>query len=104
MALLLLLTFDDEQEALDLAEQYENKGLVGIYKKPTMFCEFETRACNKRPQGFTRGLKYGWWVCQGCRKPRKLPWSNALSGRKEFGMPDAFNLILEYFTDEESPV
>ena len=62
MALLLLLTFGDEQEALDLAEQYENKGLVGIYKKPTMFCEFENRACSKRPQGFTRGLKYGWWV------------------------------------------
>jgi hypothetical protein len=106
VALLILLSVEDEQEALDIAEQWENKGLVGIYKKPTMFCDGE-HGGRKTEVGFTKGQKYGWWVCAKCRKPKKRYWDNVLSGDPMFGPPEAFNLIRNYFVDsvdEESNV
>jgi len=42
--------------------------LVAVYKKPTKFCE--CTATKKR--GWTRGKKYGWWVCDQCKKPSKV--------------------------------
>lgn len=38
-----------------------------VFKKPTLTC-----ACVKSPKqgrAFTRGKKYGWWVCKLCGKP-----------------------------------
>lgn len=43
--------------------------LHGVWRKPTQFC-----TCNRNPRqgGFTRGKKYGWWVCAACGKPHEL--------------------------------
>lgn len=94
MALMILIDFLDEEAALDLAEKYEGKGLVGVYKRPTQFC-----ICGG--QAFTHGQKYGWWVCSNCRRPKKLAWENLFSGEKMFSSPNpAFNLLHDYFEVE----
>ena len=37
----------------------------GLWKKPTIFC-----GCTAvKRRGWTRGKKYGWWVCSQCHKP-----------------------------------
>ncbi len=92
MAVYVLLQFDDDQEAHDFVSgvlQYkatfvpevdpgtvsfeyyysrEQKAKVwGVFKKPTQFCQ--SHGGKKTSQAFTRGLKYGWWVCAVCKKP-----------------------------------
>ena len=49
--------------------------IVGLYKKPTIFCECQ--GSRKPPMGWTRGKKYGWWICTECGKPSQQ-WSRAL--------------------------
>ncbi len=113
MAFLVLLDFETEEEALTLIDDMlENAGqavltpvqennvhptVVGLYKRPTQFCPCPS-------DGFTKGVKYGWWVCAGCRKPRRLYWRNALSGRRGFSMPEAYNLMEDYFEFEDDLV
>lgn len=80
MALHVLLSFDDDADAV----KYINDTLTGvvrvegIYKKPTQFCDnMDTNTHgNRRVQGFTKGQKWGWWVCAQCKKPKKLYWDN----------------------------
>lgn len=106
VAFLVLLDFVNEEEALTFVDDIlENVGkavltpvqennvhptVVGVYKRPTQFCPCSSNS-------FTKGIKYGWWVCNGCRKPKRLYWRNALSGRRGFGIPEAYNLLEDYF-------
>lgn len=58
----------------------ENVFVRGVWAKPTSFCPGLSCTGNK---GFTRGQKFGWWVCATCKKPRKGwadgdPWYVAL--------------------------
>ena len=46
---------DDSHEAWEITSQ-----VCGVWKKPSKFCK-----CLKR-KGWTRGKKYGWWVCVTC--------------------------------------
>jgi len=82
MAKYVLLEFGDDEEAERFMEEMK-AGLIGVlqdmnitkafqpllravYKKPTKFCE-----CigDMKSRGFTRGRKYGWWVCTKCGRP-----------------------------------
>jgi hypothetical protein len=79
MAKYVLLSFDDDKLADEFVQQftddvverakYERTGIYayvrGVYKKPTKFCT----CVGIKKRGFTRGKKYGWWVCDQCKKP-----------------------------------
>jgi hypothetical protein len=75
LAVYVLLTFDDDQHAHDFVKvivqgKYNDSGgkIWGVWKKPTQFCP-GCQGGKKTSLGFTRGLKYGWWVCAKCKKP-----------------------------------
>lgn len=78
MAKYVLLVFDDDAAAdkavqmiqgahglLWLHDQQMSCDVRGVYKKPTKFC----RCVGVKGRAFTRGQKYGWWVCSKCKKP-----------------------------------
>jgi hypothetical protein len=73
MAKYVLVQFDSDVEADDFVQAVRDKvtwekgeGQVrAVYKKPTVFCE--CTAVKRR--GFTRGKKFGWYVCTQCHKP-----------------------------------
>jgi hypothetical protein len=92
MARYVLLAFDDDQEAIRFAEAAQSEqGITwipardhtgdaeldtflgldaivrGMWKKPTMFCDCTDK--RKPPHGWTRGQKWGWWVCTKCSRP-----------------------------------
>jgi hypothetical protein len=51
---------------------YLKAKVVAAYKKPTKFCEPQDgHRGTKTTGGWTRGKKYGWWVCGVCGKPTK---------------------------------
>jgi hypothetical protein len=103
MARYVLLAFDDEAEAekflnstkLYVADEKTNVSEVfgvvrGVWKKPTKFCE----CSGKGKSGFTRGRKYGWWVCNNCRRPTESwakgdHWASALGTNLLPISPDA---------------
>lgn len=60
----------DEEAPTDTAH-YE---VVAAYKKPTIFCDVldGNHSRNRRVIGFTKGTKWGWWVCALCSKPREM--------------------------------
>lgn len=49
--------------------------VVGLFAVPTIFCDSSgaggCRPSGRRLAGFSRGMKYGWWVCAICKKPVK---------------------------------
>lgn len=50
--------------------------IAGIFVKPGRTCqcygwEFTNYGDKNKQFGITRGLKFGWWVCDQCGKPRK---------------------------------
>lgn len=85
MAKYVLLAFDDDKQADVFVERTQELRAVvmddrkypdstvtelpcdvrGVYRKPTKFCN--CHGIKKR--GFTRGRKFGWWVCSQCSKP-----------------------------------
>jgi hypothetical protein len=87
MAVYVMLTFDNDDEAHEFVKQtLEDMGVTvdelsenglrkipalvrGVWKKPTIFCTCDS---GDRKVGFTRGKKYGWWVHAKCGKPSKL--------------------------------
>jgi hypothetical protein len=87
MANYVLLQFDNEDEASAFMEAarednvfVSNKpgslarlpiDLRGLFKKPTKFCDCANTGGNLKKRGFTRGKKFGWWVCDRCHKPTK---------------------------------
>lgn len=94
MAKYVVLQVDDDREAdkvIDALQRGDYIGLeaplvfgttkvVGVFKKPTLFCDSVVgRHSSKKTQGgWTRGLKYGWWVCAICKKPSKR-WADNLN-------------------------
>lgn len=90
----LIAALQEWPEAIDVSgeitatepEWYRVVGvqLRGIFKLPTKFCE----CTNLKRRGFTRGKKYGWWVCDQCRRPTKA-WGR-LEGIYQFL---GFNLL-----------
>jgi hypothetical protein len=114
MARFILLEFANDTEAEDFAgavlstkleSSWKTMKLWGIFQKPTKFCECV--GGRKTASGYTRGIKYGWWVCAKCKKPT-AKWA---SGRQWFSVVGT-NLLpkaLRPYPDEmshtlESPV
>lgn len=79
--------------------------VVGLLAKPTLFCNPEDghlKSVGKTGRGFTRGMKYGWWVCAICKKPTK-GWA---AGWKPV-VADARNLLqdfLDSLKEDKEPV
>ncbi len=101
MARYLVLSFDDNAQAETLVEDWwramqtlpkdeddkvnvrlltpiqENDvecTIVGLVGKPTQFCDpsdDHLKGRGKTGRGFTRGKKWGWWVCAICKRPTK---------------------------------
>lgn len=87
MAVYVLLAFDNDEDARTLVQdmlEYPDRNILtpaqendvhatvrGVWKKPTVFCEcrVERAVKGKTTSGWTRGKKYGWWVCAKCGKP-----------------------------------
>jgi hypothetical protein len=116
MAYMVLVSFENEEEALSFADVLlEDPSNVhdasdgaffrlcdpvveGIYKKPTQFCQ----GCStgkKSGLGFTKGQKFGWWVCVQCKKPSRLYWESVIDRQCSFGK----NLLDRLF-DRETQV
>lgn len=84
MARLVVLRFDDNEVADEFIKNgkdfldstydnfWGNVHVKGLYAMPTQFCD-SGGGCStgKRIQFWTRGTKFGWWVCKVCRKPAK---------------------------------
>lgn len=76
MAKYVLLAFDDDAYADAFVEfgvgDHDIAATVrGVWRKPTKFCE----CVGVRAKSFTRGKKYGWWVCATCMKPT-VAWAH----------------------------
>jgi hypothetical protein len=82
LAKYVLVAFDKDADAEEFVAEVQGRGGVvtppdvtpaiirGVWKKPTKFCT----GCTGR-KGYTRGKKYGWWVCVSCGKPSQ-GWAN----------------------------
>lgn len=52
---------------------------VAVFKAPTKFCNPSDGHRGKKTEaGWTRGMKYGWWVCGKCKKPT-TQWASNLN-------------------------
>lgn len=88
MARYVVLAFDNDDEADAFVSVCNETGIVGVFahemgrhvrhfapivravfQKPTKFCDCMSTGKNTKARGFTRGKKYGWWVCSICKKP-----------------------------------
>jgi hypothetical protein len=65
--------------------------VIGVFKKPTKYCDpGDGHRGKKTSGGWTRGKKYGWWVCGICGKPTER-WANGSLWPYSLG----FNLLPE---------
>lgn len=83
MAKYVLVAFEDDARADEFVRRFtedveENARdtrsniyayVRGMWKKPTKFCECSISGVGIKKRGFTRGRKYGWWVCSQCKRP-----------------------------------
>ena len=74
MTTYILVECEDDNE-LDNFLEFLRPHTVGVFKKPTKFCDCESS--RKPPQGWTKGTKYGWWICTMCGKPSER-WAESL--------------------------
>lgn len=65
MRRLMVIRIDDDEEGVP--EDLARHEVVGLFRMPTVFCD----GCStgKRVRGFTKGRRWGWWVCTVCKKP-----------------------------------
>lgn len=88
MAKYVLLSFDNDAEADAFTEYVVDAQYIhisgdtaivkadvrAVYKKPTLYCDNSDKHRGKLA-GWTRGRKYGWWVCAVCGKPTRA-WAD----------------------------
>lgn len=88
---LVVLQFENDQEALRLvdellvegtqlqlpsSQEWTSTSIVGLFRAPTKFCDnSDGHRGTKTSAGWTRGRKYGWWVCGKCKRPTQS-WSS----------------------------
>lgn len=89
MAVQVLLSFANDEQAKTFVQDVLNNPdvpilspvqenevqveLCGVWKEPTLFCDpLDGHRGKKTEGGYTRGRKYGWWVCGKCGKPSKF--------------------------------
>lgn len=89
MAVRIVVEFESDEEAKAFVRGFLAKGYVmavqantsmskvfgkvtAAYKKPSKFCDSsDGHRGKKTASAWTRGRKYGWWVCAICGKPTK---------------------------------
>lgn len=74
MPRLVVLDFDDNEQAEEFIESGKYN-VVGLFARPSLFCDpsdGHTGGRGKTGRGWTKGKKYGWWVCAVCKKPSRL--------------------------------
>jgi hypothetical protein len=102
MKLVVLQVEDDALVDRFIKENLEDPSLipqatiVGVFKAPTKFCECGP---GNHKAGFTRGQKYGWWVCAKCKKPTS-GWGKNLNAV----LSSARNLLAENHTLGAAPM
>jgi hypothetical protein len=70
------LVVDDEAVPLNSPRDVK---VIGVFKVPTLYCDNSDGHRGKKTEaGWTRGRKYGWWVCGACKKPTKA-WAENLN-------------------------
>lgn len=63
--------------------------VIGMFAVPTQYCDPTDGHRGKKTQAaWTRGKKYGWWVCGACKKPTKA-WARNMNAL----MSSARNLL-----------
>ena len=105
MAYYVVLSFFDEEEAeyfIHTTQKitYLPYGVVGVFKRPTIFCDMnkdEHPKSGKLGYAYTKGKKWGWWVCAQCKKPQKL-WGQRLQAV----LADSRNLLQEILDGRQS--
>jgi hypothetical protein len=70
---------EDEGSEEDYKDTFVNTTVRGLWAVPVNFCDCETGA-----RSWTRGRKYGWWVCTKCKKPGKL-WAEGHDWYRSLG-------------------
>ena len=69
MAKYLLIRFEDDEDVNIDKRWFNNMSsqqeVIAVYKAPTVFCE----CYSVKNRGWTKGRKWGWWVCDQCGKP-----------------------------------
>ncbi len=76
MAMYLLIEFDDDAQAEALLEKVRGRRSfrpVGLFKKPTLFCECGPIPDSQAGHQITRGERWGIYVHRACRRARKAP-------------------------------
>jgi hypothetical protein len=80
----VVLRVDDDSKLEQLLEEdiprlQSGIETVGLFRAPTNFCDPSDGHRGKKTEaGWTRGKKYGWWVCGKCKKPSRL-WGTNLN-------------------------
>jgi hypothetical protein len=72
MARYVVLEFEHNEDA-DMFTQdmlHDGESVVGVFAKPTQFCK--CKGGKGRIHAYTRGRKFGWWVCSTCKKPQRV--------------------------------
>jgi len=83
MAKYVLIAFDNNDEAeafigtIVTAGQAPSIEILGVYQKPTLFCECAPEAGDEDRS--VRGAKYGLWVHKPCGKPHKGSWQSPMN-------------------------
>lgn len=111
MPYFVLIEFDDDEKAKKyvqdtLSKEEFHEGLlldpvpifkaVAVWRKPTMWCDnSDGHRKKKTASGWTRGRKWGWWVCAICGKP-SLGWVEGSLWR--FDSAFGYNLLPDSIT------
>lgn len=120
MAVRVVLEFDDEEGAKafvkstildgcvygDRVSDYPEDDrasylmkVIGVFKKPTKYCDpNDGHRRGKTSSAWTRGKKYGWWVCAVCGKPTEK-WATGRLWQYSMG----FNLLPHKFFPWSKP-
>jgi hypothetical protein len=72
---------EDILNSLQMGYPFVPRGaqIVGSFAVPTKFCDpTDGHRGKKTEAGWTRGKKYGWWVCGACKKPTEA-WGTNLN-------------------------
>lgn len=81
----VLVEFDQDSQAEALMEKLRNRSsfrVVGLFKKPTKFCECPPMSDLQQSREVTLGERFGWRVHRSCRRARRAPQApkNLLEG------------------------
>ena len=74
MAICVVLKFEDDTIAAKFVQGHDlstivHSDVVAAYKFPTLICPADH--ANMKKQAWSRGVKWGWWLCDECGRPSR---------------------------------